>query len=514
MNKFEVLKRETDGLDVLPRIHAHAEAATPVDEIAEDDLIRMKWYGVFHRQLTPGHFMMRLRTPGGRMTSLQAEAIATSARDFGAGDIDITTRQNVQIRGLSLENIPEVWRRLELTGMTSMQSGMDNVRNYVGCPLAGLDADEIYDTTPLLTALGTAHLGKREYSNLPRKFNVALAGCRDDCGHAIAHDLGFVPATRNVAGTRTVGFNVLVGSALGGTSPRLGKPLDVFVPPSLVVPLFLALLRVFRDYGPREKRTKARLKWLIDERGEEWLRESLEREMATKLLHAGKDERTRTAGDHLGVHRQRQAGMYYVGLHVPVGRMTVDQMLELARLARVYGNADIRLTVSQNAIIATVPEENLKHLLQQPLLTELRPDPPALWRNLVACTGTDYCHYSLIDTKKRAVALVTELEARGVQAADDVRIHISGCVHACGKHHVADIGLQGANVRVGDAVIEAADIYKGGRLDGEGRLAEQITQKTPMSELADKMEVLLAQRAVEVAAGANQVPAGVGKDGS
>jgi ferredoxin-nitrite reductase len=236
MNKIEAIKREEDGLGVLPRLHAHATAETPVEEIADDDLVRMKWYGVFHRQLAPGRFMMRLRTPGGRLTSAQAEAIATSVRDFGSGDIDITTRQNVQVRGLALRDIPQVWERLERAGMTSLQSGMDNVRNYVGCPLAGLDADEVYDTTPLLAELGRAHLGLREYSNLPRKFNVSLAGCRDDCGHAIVHDLGFVPATRNVGGRPTVGFNVLVGGALGGTSPRLARPLDVFVAPSQVAP--------------------------------------------------------------------------------------------------------------------------------------------------------------------------------------------------------------------------------------------------------------------------------------
>jgi ferredoxin-nitrite reductase len=494
MNKIEIIKREGDGFDVLPRLHEHAAAQTPVEEIAEDDLVRMKWYGVFHRQQTPGLFMMRLRTPGGRLTSAQAEAIATSARDYGSGGVDVTTRQNVQIRGLELRTIPHVWRRLGRAGMTSLQTGMDNVRNYVGCPLAGLDADEVYDTTPLIAELGRVHLGKREYSNLPRKFNVSLAGCRDDCGHAIAHDLGFVPATRKVGGRPTVGFNVLVGGALGGTSPRLARPLDVFVPPSQVSPLFVALLRVFRDYGPREQRTRARLKWLIAERGEAWLRQAVEREMRVELLHAGNDERVQAAGDHLGVHRQRQAGLYYVGLHVPVGRMSVDQMLELARLARTHGNADIRLTVSQNAIIAGVPEEHLKHLLRQPLLRELSPDPAPLWRNLVACTGIDYCHYSLIDTKNRAVELATQLEQRGVHVRDDTRIHISGCVHACGKHHVADIGIQGANVRIGGAVVEAADIYTGGSLQGEGRLAERIAEKLPMTNVADTIASLLAER--------------------
>lgn len=491
MSKIEVIKQEKDGLAVLPDILRHATDGTPLDAIPDDDLVRMKWYGVFQRQQTPGHFMMRLRTPGGQLSSNQAATIAEISAEFGRGTLDITTRQNVQLRWLTLASIPEIWRRLEAVGMTSLQSGMDNVRNYVACPLAGLDAGELIDTTPLLEEMGRVHLGNLEFSNLPRKFNVSLTGCKEDCGQAQTHDLAFVPARRNVSGRPTLGFNVLVGGALGGTSPRLATPLGVFVRPGDVVPLFVAVLRVFRDHGPREQRGKTRLKWLIGEKGEAWMRDAVAREMGEPLLGPGDDARIRIGGDHLGVHAQRAPGLQYVGLHVPVGRMTSDQLAELSHLAERFGSSEIRLTVGQNAIICNVPSQDVSSLLAQPLLQELRIDPSPIWRNLVACTGSDYCHYSLIDTKTRAVELATELERRGVDVPDDTRLHISGCVHACGKHHIADIGLQGAAVRVGDHTEEAADVYTGGQIGRDGRLATKTIDKVLMSDMASVVAQVL-----------------------
>jgi ferredoxin-nitrite reductase len=497
VNKVEAIKREKDGLDVLPALRAYAAAATPVEEIPGDELVRMKWYGVFHRQLTPGFFMMRLRTDGGRLTSEQVEAIAAICREHGRGEADITTRQNIQLRWLTLDEIPGIWERLAAVGMASAQTGMDNVRNYVSCPLAGLDAEELIDPTPLVQAIARAHLGLKDFSNLPRKFNLSITGCKEDCGQAQTQDLAFVPATRNVNGRPAVGFNVLVGGALGGTSPRLAEPLDVFVLPDQVAALFTAVLRVYRDHGPREQRTKARLKLLVDEWGMPKVREEVEREMRIPLLRPGTDARTTFGGDHLGVHAQRDPDVHYIGLHVPVGRITADQLEGLARLARIYGNNEVRLTVGQNAIITGVKGSALPRLMREPLLRQLRPDPPAVWRNLVACTGKDYCHFSLIDTKKRAIELAMELESRGVAVPDGTRINISGCVHACGKHHIANIGLQGANVRVGDDVIEAADIYEGGSLGHTGQLALRTTEKVPMSDMADAITTILARQSTE-----------------
>ena len=487
INKFEAMKAEKDGLDVWPDLLRYAAEDTPVDQIPDDDLQRMKWYGVFHRPQTPGTFMMRLRLPGGRATSEQLRVIASLAEAGTHPYLDVTSRQNIQLRGFRLPDVPGMIEALRSAGVLSQQTGLDNVRNIMGCPLAGIDGNEVFDATDLVEALVDPYLGDRAYSNLPRKFNVSITGCRQDCGHAQTQDLGLIPATFE----GVVGFNVLVGGALGGTSPKLATPLDVFVEPAEVQPLFLALLRVYRDHGPREKRTQARLKWLIEEWGEPRLRDAVEAEMGHALRRAGADERSAVAGDHLGVHPQREPGMSYVGLHVAVGNISAATLRELARVAEVYGRGEVRLTVDQNALIPHVPDALLPALLAEPLLTELRPDVPSIWRNLVACTGNDYCHYSLIDTKGTALRVATELERRGVEAPAGTRIHVSGCVHACAKHHIADIGIQGVNVRLNGKVEEAGDIFVGGRLGDTGRLATRTQEKVLLTDLADAIEGLL-----------------------
>ncbi|HEY8492112.1 MAG TPA: ferredoxin--nitrite reductase [Dehalococcoidia bacterium] len=507
MNRFEAMKAAKDGLDVLPDLLRYARQGTPVEEIPDEDLDRMKWYGVFHRKLTPGFFMLRLRVTGGRLSGEQLRAIAGVAREFGRGTADLTTRQNIQLRWLTLPVIPAVLERLEAAGLSTLQTGMDNLRNYVGCPLAGLDATEAYDATHILAELQRAHLGRREFSNLPRKFNISVSGCREDCGHAQTQDLGLLPAWREVEGRRVTGFNVLAGGALGGTSPALAEPMDVFLRPEEVVAFVLAVLAVYRDHGPREQRTKARLKWLIAAWGMERLRAAVESALGRPLLRAGHDLTIRTAGDHLGVHPQRAVGVNYVGLHVPVGRVTADQLEGLARLAALYGANEVRLTNDQNVVLPHVTDARLDRLLEEPLLRELRPDPPGVWRGLVACTGNDYCHFSLIDTKARAVELARALEARGVHVPHGTRIHVSGCVNACGKHHVADIGLEGTKVRVGDRQEEAVHLFAGGRLGPGGRLAERIQRDVRLAELPDLVEALLRGRAAPAGVESEEVRA-------
>jgi ferredoxin-nitrite reductase len=494
LNKFEAMKAAKDGLDSFPDLLRYAESDTPIEEIPEDELQRMKWFGVFHRPHTPGLFMMRLRLTGGQVTADELRAIAGIAQEHGQGSADLTTRQSIQLRGLRLPAIPGIIQRLAEAGVSTQQTGLDNVRNYVGCPLAGIDGMELFDTRPILAALSEAHLGEHAFSNLPRKFNLSLAGCREDCGHAQTQDLGFVPAIRDISGRRVAGFNVLVGGALGGTSPRLATPLDVFVRPEGVVELFVALVKVYRDHGPREKRTEARLKWLLERWGEERLRSEVEASIGEPLERAGEEATVRTAGDHLGIHPQRQVGMSYVGLHVPVGRITAGHLLDVARLADEYGAGEVRLTAGQNLLIPHVADERLPKLLEEPALRKLRPNPPAVWRNLVACTGNDYCHYSLIDTKARAVELAEKLERSEVQVPPGTRIHLSGCIHACGLHHIADIGIQGVNIRVSKGVEEAADVFVGGRLGADARLARKHLSSVHGEDLPTLVEALLRQR--------------------
>ncbi|MGK2966037.1 MAG: ferredoxin--nitrite reductase [Tepidiformaceae bacterium] len=494
MNKFERFKSEKDGLDMWPDLVRYAAEDTPIVAIPEDDIQRMKWYGVFHRPQKPGTFMLRLRITGGRLDAEQLRVVAGLAESHG--DVaDLTSRQAVQLRDIELREVPAILETLAAAGLGARQTGLDNVRNVTGCPLAGIDGMELFDSTPLLAAITEAHRAAgKEYSNLPRKFNVSAAGCRDDCGHAQTQDIGLVPATRDVNGQRCAGFNVLVGGALGGTSPRLATPLDVFLEPSGVVSFILAALRVFRDNGPREVRTRARFKWLLADWGEEKLREAIEAEVATPLHRAGVDERLQVSGDHLGIHPQRQVGLNYVGLHVPVGRISGAQLRGLADVADRYGSGDVRLTIDQNVIVTHVPDRHLSGLLEEPILAELSPHPSPVWRSLVACTGNDYCHFSLIDTKGHALALGAELERRRIQVPRGTRIHMSGCVHACGKHHVGDIGFQGSKIRLGDRVEESADVFVGGKLGHEARLATKVLENVHMEDLPVLVEALVRQR--------------------
>ena len=480
-NKIEEIKREKDGLDVLPDLHRYAAAG--VEAIEAGDFERLKWYGLFHRKATPGYFMLRMRIPNGVATSEQVAAVGEMANMVGRGAVDVTTRQNLQLRWIRIEDAPWVLQRLAAAGLNSQQTGMDNVRNVVGCPLAGIDRDELIDTRTLAARLQQAIVGGKRFSNLPRKFNLSITGCRDDCGHAQTHDLSFVPATRD----GQAGFNILVGGALGGMNPQLAEPLDAFVAPSDAVDAALAVLDVFRDHGLREKRKESRLKWLLGQWGMAKFRDAVEAQLGRPLARAGAAAQTRHGGDHIGVGRQRQDDLRVIGCLVPVGRTTGDDLIEFARLAKVYGTAELRLTVQQNVLIPNVPSSRIEALLAEPLLQTYRPDPSPFTRALVSCTGKDYCIFSLIDTKGEALKLAQALESRYqlAEGAAAPRIQLSGCRHACGQHRAGEIGLLGGRKRVDGQIIDTADIFVGGRLGDDARLGAETAKQVPTDDLAE-----------------------------
>ena len=485
-NRIEALKQAKDGLDVLPDLYRYAVEG--VDAIPADDFERLKWYGLFHRKATPGYFMLRMRIPNGVLTSEQITAVGEIANRCGGGVADITTRQNIQLRWITIEDAPWVLQRLAAAGLNSQQSGMDNVRNVVGCPIAGLDPDELIDTRTLAARLQQAIVGGKRFSNLPRKFNLSISGCREDCAHAQTHDLSFVPATRFEAGREVAGFNVLAGGALGGQQPELARPLDAFVEPGGVVPVALAILETFRDHGPRAARKRARLKVLLGEWGIERFRGvvagAFEAGTATVLARAGEPATTRHGGDHIGITAQRQPGRSVVGCLVPVGRVSGDDLIEFGRLAAEYGTAEVRLTVQQNVLIPNVPGERLDALLDEPLLRTYSPSPSPWVRSVVTCTGNDYCHFSLIDTKAEALTLARALDER-YEVDAPVRIQMSGCPHACGQHRAAEIGLLGDRERVDGEILDAADIFVGGRLGEDARLGERIDEGVLTADLPD-----------------------------
>ena len=499
MNKIEAYKSEKNGLDVkddLPRY-----AADGWETISDGDKERLKWLGVFLRRQTPGHFMMRLRMPNGISNSAQFRAIAGISSDFGKDFADLTTRQQVQLRWFRVDQVQEIWDRLESVGIVSLQTGMDNIRGIVGCPVAGLTPNELFDASRVAREYNDIFVGNREFTNLPRKFNVTITGCLDNCTHASTQDIALTPSARTIGGSEYEGFNVAVGGKQGSGGYRPATDLDVFVLPRDAAVLCSEITLLFRDNGPREARNKSRLAFLVEEWGAERFRKELELRVGHPLLAAGRPAgRSAEPGvksDHIGIHPQKEAGLNYVGLVVPVGRMTAAQMLEVARLADIYGNGEIRLTIEQNLIIPNVPDALLPALKRERLLNEFRPDPSPVMRGLVSCTGIDYCHFALVDTKSLALKTSRYLEGKVPAEQPALSINWSGCPNACGNHTVADIGLLGKKARVNGEVVEAVDVFLGGRVAAAagiattGDSAVKTLENVPCDELPQALESVL-----------------------
>ncbi|WP_271253516.1 ferredoxin--nitrite reductase [Pseudanabaena sp. Chao 1811] len=536
-NKIEDLKAAKDGLALKAEIDRFA--AIGWEAIDDDDLQhRLKWLGIFFRKSTPGRFMVRMRIPNGLLNSDQMRVLASVVEKCGEhGVADITTRQNIQMRGILIEDVPEMFAKFRSVGLTSVQSAIDNVRNITGSPVAGIDADELYDTREL--AMQVQNLltnngeGNPAFTNLPRKFNIAIAGCRDNSTHAEINDLAFVPAFREVAKTSPVtpksegqrpewdipsgfwhiynqtqgnsssestdttetrfGFNVLVGGFFSAKRVEAAIPLNVWVPPEDVVALCEALLIVYRDHGLRENRAKSRLMFLIDEWGIEKFRAEVEKQLGKPLATAAaKDEIVWEKRDHIGVHPQKQAGLNYVGLQIPVGRMYAPDMYEFARLADTYGNGDIRLTVEQNLLITNVSDQQVPALLQEPLLQKFPANPDNLMRGLVSCTGNQFCPVAIVETKNRSLALTKQL-SEDYHLPKVVRIHWSGCPNSCAQPQVADIGFTGCKTRKNGKVVDGVDIYMGGTVGKDAHLGKCVMEKIPCEDLREVVGKLLVE---------------------
>jgi nitrite reductase (NADH) large subunit len=497
LNKIERMKQKKDGLDVLPDVLHHAGTGN-WQELTEDDKQRFKWKGLFFRKQTPGHFMLRLRLTCGFTNARQFRVIADLSDQYGKGFCDLTTRQQIQMRWFTLAEVPAIWRQLEEVGLHSKQTGMDNIRGVCGCPVAGLTPHELFDASPVAREFTARFLDNPAYTNLPRKFNVTITGCLENCCHTATQDLALVPAYRELDGQQSNGFNVLVGGKQGSGGYTPAESLDVFVRPEEAARLCCEVVRLFRDHGSRETRTRARLAFLLQDRGVAWFRAELERAWGQPLHRAGPDLRKQHQVDHLGIHPQKSPPGYEgpplhsVGLLVPVGRITTAQMRGVADLAERYGSGDLRLTVQQNLLIANVPENRLGALTEEPLLRELPFDPSPILRGLVSCTGMDYCHFALIETKDWAIQVAQELERRtqGRKLAP-LTIHWSGCPAGCGMHQVATIGLQGCRARVNGQVVDAAHVYVDGKSGPKPQVAKDLLYDVPCAGLADALEPLV-----------------------
>ncbi|KAK6946112.1 Nitrite/sulphite reductase 4Fe-4S domain [Dillenia turbinata] len=495
INPQEKVKLEKDPMKLFMENGINELANMSMEDIdksklTKDDIdVRLKWLGLFHRRKHQyGRFMMRLKLPNGVTSSAQTRYLASVIKKYGKeGCADVTTRQNWQIRGVQLPDVPEILEGLANVGLTSLQSGMDNVRNPVGNPLAGIHPHEIVDTRPytnLLSQFITGNFrGNPAVSNLPRKWNVCVVGSHDLYEHPHINDLAYMPATKN----GRFGFNLLVGGFFSAKRCAEAIPLDAWVPADDVIPVCKAVLEAYRDLGTRGNRQKTRMMWLIDELGIEAFRSEIAKRMPRQELETSspKDlvQEQWERRDYLGVHPQKQEGYSFVGLHIPVGRVQAEDMDELARLADQYGSSELRLTVEQNIIIPNVENSNLETLLKESLLEKFSPEPPLLMKGLVACTGNQFCGQAIIETKARALKVTGELD-KLVSVPRSIRMHWTGCPNTCGQVQVADIGFMGCMTRDANGkTCEGVDVFLGGRIGSDSHLGDVYKKGVPCDDL-------------------------------
>ncbi|AKU07857.1 MULTISPECIES: nitrite/sulfite reductase [Haloferax] len=510
-------KSEVYGNEIREHLLEFAEQGW--DTIPEDErdawFERFKWWGLYHqRNGQESYFMMRIGTPNGVLTPGQTEVVAEVADEyargpaenpiFGNGYVDWTTRQSIQLHWIKLEDIPEIFEKLESVGLSTQQACGDSWRNIVGCPVAGKDKHEHVDALPVAMELNETFKGNDDHSNLPRKWKVSITGCREGCGQGDINDLALEPATKEIDGEETKGFNIRIGGGLSRNEPRLARDIDVFVTPEQAAEVSGAISALFRENGDRDNRYNARIKFLMDEWGAEKFRNVLQEEFVDfELETAGEDLRSEYSynsgyangghADHVGIHEQAD-GNYYVGLNVLVGRMGVDETKELARVADEYGSGEVRVTQRQNVIITDVPEEKLDALQDEELLDHYSPDPHPFMRGSIACTGTEFCSLSIVETKNRQVRYARWLKENVELPAgvEDFHIHLSGCTASCAQPQIADISLRGMKTRKDGEPVEALDIGLGGGLGENPNFAEWVTQRVPVDEVPGAIKNLLA----------------------
>ena len=510
LNKNEENKRNDDGLNVRQRI-LDIYSKYGFDSIDPADLRgRFRWYGLY-TQRRPGidggktavlepeelddrYFMLRIRIDGGQLDHRQLTTIADISRRYARGTADVTDRQNIQLHWVEIESVPAIWDALESVGLSTTEACGDTPRVILGCPLAGLDSGEIIDATPEIAAIGEQYIGDSAFSNLPRKFKSSISGCAAQCAIHEINDIAFVGVINE---TGEAGYDLWVGGGLS-TNPMIGRRLGTFVRPGQVPEVWAGVTGLFRDYGYRRLRHRARIKFLVADWGPERFREVLEKEYLGYALPDGPAPAAPRHGirDHVGVHQQRD-GNYYVGFAPTVGRLSADALDVIAELAATYGSGRVRTTTEQKMVILDVPPERTEELVAELDQAGLPARPSAFRRHTMACTGIEFCKLAIVETKVRAADLIAELERRLPGFSTPVTINVNGCPNSCARIQTADIGLKGSLVTGPDGTqVEGFQVHLGGSLNGGdgsgsgfGRKLRGL--KTTAEELPDYVERVL-----------------------
>jgi sulfite reductase (ferredoxin) len=498
LNANEQAKKDDDGLNVRTRIET-IYSKRGFDSIDPGDLRgRMRWWGLY-TQRKPGidggktavlepeelddkYFMMRVRIDGGALTTRQLRVIGEISQEFARGTADITDRQNVQYHWIRIEDVPAIWDRLEGVGLSTVTACGDTPRVMIGSPVAGIAEDEIIDGTPALEEMKRRVLNNKAYSNLPRKFKTAISGSPVlDVVHEI-NDVAFVGVRHPEHGP---GFDLWVGGGLS-TNPKLGVRLGAWVPLEEVADVYEGVVSIFRDYGYRRLRNRARLKFLVADWGGEKFRQVLEDEYLKRKLVDGPapDQPVQQWRDHIGVHRQRD-GRFYVGFAPRVGRVDGATLTKIADLAEAHGSGRVRTTVEQKMIVLDVEQDKVDSLVEGLEALDLTARPSSFRRGTMACTGIEFCKLAIVETKQRGMDLIAELEERLPDFEEPLTININGCPNSCARIQVADIGLKGQLVMDGDRQVEGFQVHLGGATGLQANFGRKLRAHKVTSEGLD-----------------------------
>jgi sulfite reductase (ferredoxin) len=504
--RVERLKREFnpwEGLEQIRRFAREGFHSIPPEWIGT----YLRWWGVYTQGDGAGvvggkggegralpYFMVRIRIPNGFLKSDQLRTIAGLTDRYARGIADITVRQNIQLHWISIEALPELLEELWRVGLNTTGACGDVTRNVTGCPVAGVDADEICDASPLAFAINEMLAGNAEFYNLPRKFKISISGCRMWCPYPEINDIGLTATTRVHRGHRETGFSLRVGGGLS-TDPFLGARLNAFVRWDQVLPVVEGIAELFRDASQlREHRERARLKFLFLRYG--WTVEDFQKQLEHRIgfnLDAAVEEHPPSDPyrDHVGIHAQKQPGYCYVGAAVLRGRITPEQMRAAANLADRFASGELRTTNMQNLLIVNVPRVNAGLLARELDAMGLRVGGSPFWRGAIACSGTEFCKLAITETKSFTRWLVEELDERLPQFDQPLKLHVTGCPNSCGQHWIADIGIEGKKIRQGDRMADAYYFCLGGAVGLHQATARPVGYRCVATEVPDAIERLL-----------------------
>jgi len=478
----ERVKRDLHPLDAYDSL---LEDARDNRAPAKENVFRYKWHGLFFLAPASDQFMCRLRIPGGQVKSFQLRELARISRELTTGYIQITTRANLQLRNIEPKNAPALLSRVQSIGLSSRGSGADNIRNITCSPTAGFDPYELINTLPLAQELGDYIIHHREFYNLPRKFNVAFDGGGLVSSVEDTNDIG-LRAVKIEKGSEQIPEGVYFRVALGGATGHKAFAADagVLVRPEEVIRVVAALIRVFIAHGNRSNRKKARLKHLLEKWTIEQYIAETEKLLGHELLKAplnaagefdaeARPARPVVAHAHVGVFPQKQSGLNYIGVGVPVGQITQKQLCRVADLADHYGSGQVRLTVWQNLILPDIPDAYVQTVKKALVRAGLYCDPSPLRSGFIACTGKRYCKYASADTKGDALEFMKYLEKK-VPLDQPVNIHLTGCPHSCAQHYMGDIGLLATQVKVAGQSVNGYHVFVGGGFGANRKIGRQV----------------------------------------